>query len=297
MAQRPIPIVICSTIAEVGSDKYLEALAAGAVDVVAKPAANTAKALQEAGAELRDVARAAASARLRRRAAGAPVPIKVEAKLSADAVIPVRRVGSLSLPATDPIVCIGASTGGTEAILEVIERLPVDCPPVLVVQHMPERFTAGFARRLDSLCAVEVKEAQDGDRLVSGRVLIAQGGRHLAVARTGLAYSARVVEGPPVSRHRPSVDVLFRSAAQQAGVNALGILLTGMGDDGAAGLFEMRQAGAATIAQDEASSVVFGMPREAIQRGAAERILPLHRMAREIVTFGARPPLRRSNAG
>jgi len=308
MAQRPIPVVICSTIAQAGSETFLEALAAGAVDIVPKPAVNTAQALQETGDHIRQVARAAAHARLRGRASlpladagaasevapaetrptrAAPAPLVAETKLTADAVLPAEpRTAAGRVPHTDPLVCIGASTGGTEAILTVLESLTPDCPGIVIVQHMPERFTEAFARRLDKLCAVAVKEAEHGDSVVPGRVLIAPGGHHLAVVRSGTRYTVKILDGPPVSRHRPSVDVLFRSAAQQAGGNALGILLTGMGDDGARGLLELRRAGGATIAQDEDSSVVFGMPKEAIARGAAGKVQPLGRMARDIMAHG-----------
>jgi len=190
------------------------------------------------------------------------------------------------MPVTEPIISIGASTGGTEALRSVLEALPADSPAILVVQHMPEKFTSAFARRLDSTCAVRIMEAADGDLVQAGQVLIAPGNLHMLLVRNGGRYTVRIEDGPHVSRHRPSVDVLFRSTAQAAGKNAMGILLTGMGDDGARGLLEMKQMGSLTIAQDEASSVVFGMPKEAIQRGAAVRIQPLNRMAGEITTFG-----------
>jgi two-component system chemotaxis response regulator CheB len=194
------------------------------------------------------------------------------------------------MPVTEPIIAIGASTGGTEALREVLEELPASSPAILIVQHMPEKFTGAFARRLDSTCAIEVKEAEDGDLVLAGRALIAPGNVHMQLVRNGSRYTVKIVEGPHVSRHRPSVDVLFRSTAQAAGRNALGMLLTGMGDDGARGLLEMRQMGSPTVAQDEESSVVFGMPKEAIQRGAAGRVLPLSRMATEIVNFGRNAP-------
>jgi two-component system chemotaxis response regulator CheB len=192
------------------------------------------------------------------------------------------------VPRTPPLVAIGASTGGTEALAAVLKELPADAPPVVIVQHMPERFTAAFAQRLDGLCRVRVAEAASGDPLRPGQALIAPGDRHLVLRRTGSSYHVEVLEGPYVARHRPSVDVLFRSAAQAAGGNALGILLTGMGDDGARGLLEMKQAGARTLAQDEATSVVFGMPREALRMGATDRALPLDKFAGEIVGWGRR---------
>src|SRR5690606_36959323 len=189
-------------------------------------------------------------------------------------------------PQTEPIVCIGASTGGTEALREILEKLPADSPAIVIVQHMPERFTTAFARRLNGLCAMSVREAGDGDVLARGQVLIAPGSQRRRLHRSGGRYSVAVVDGPHVSRHRPSVDVLFRSAAQVAGRNAMGVILTGMGDDGARGLLEMRQAASFTLAQDEESCVVFGMPKEAIQRGAAVRVAPLARIAGEIETYG-----------
>jgi two-component system chemotaxis response regulator CheB len=189
---------------------------------------------------------------------------------------------------TETVICIGASTGGTESLRVVLEALPAASPGIIIVQHMPEKFTEAFARRLDGLCEVEVKEAADGDTVLRGRVLIAPGDRHTLLQRSGARYYVSVKNGPLVSRHRPSVDVLFRSAARYAGANAVGIIMTGMGDDGARGLLEMKQAGAFTIAQDEASSVVFGMPKEAIALGAAAKILPLDLLASEIVRAGSR---------
>ena len=289
MSQRPIPVVICSSLAESGSETLMQALEAGAVDVVTKPRVDTAQFLQESAMRICDAAKAAAHAKVRGIKKAAP-PLNVEAKLTADAVIPPlsdhRRASLIaSLPSTEPIVSIGASTGGTEALREVLEALPATSPAILIVQHMPEKFTAAFAQRLNSSCAVSVKEAEDGDLVQAGRVLIAPGNRHLRLVRTGPRYTVSIVDGPHVSRHRPSVDVLFRSTAQAAGRNALGMLLTGMGDDGARGLLEMRQMGSPTVAQDEETSVVFGMPKEAIALGAAGKVLPLERMAAEILTF------------
>ncbi len=291
MAQKPIPVVICSSLTEQGSQAMIEALEAGAVDVVTKPRVDTAQGLHDSAMRICDAVKAAAQARLKGLARPAQ-RMHVEAKLTADAVIAplsMHRAQNLmqSMPSTPPIVCIGASTGGTEALREVLVALPADSPPIAIVQHMPEKFTHAFARRLDSLCNVSVKEAEDGDVMEQGRVLIAPGNFHMALHRQGQRYTVRIVEGPHVSRHRPSVDVLFRSAAQNAGRNALGVLLTGMGDDGARGLLEMKQSGAATAAQDEESSVVFGMPREAIALGAANRVLPLRKVAHEITAFAA----------
>ena len=278
MAQKPIPVIVCSTMTERGSQTLFDVLEAGAVDVLPKPRVETRQFLLDSAVRVCDAVRAAARAKIRARR---PRGATVQAKLTADAMMPApsphRRVGD-----TERIVCIGASTGGTEALREVLERLAPDCPGIVVVQHMPEGFTAAFARRLDALCAISVKEAEDGDAVVPGRALIAPGNRHLLLQRAGARYQVAVKDGPLVSRHRPSVDVLFRSAAQCAGVNARGILMTGMGDDGAAGLLEMRRAGAVTLAQDEESCVVFGMPKVAIARGAAVRVVPLGRIHAEI---------------
>ena len=288
MAQRPIPVVICSSLTEAGSAALLDALEAGAVDVVTKPRIGSAEFLRQSQAMICDAAKAAASAKVKpRRNRGA----QVEQKLTADAVLPPRRrpVPGATAIGTQPLVCIGASTGGTEAIRDVLVGLNGDVPPILIVQHMPAGFTAAFARRLNGLCAVTVAEACDGDAVLPGHVLIAPGGRHMVVARVGAHARVRILDGPPVARHRPSVDVLFRSAAQQFGAAAVGVLLTGMGDDGAQGLLEMRRAGGLTIAQDEESSIVFGMPREAIARGAAARVLPLNRMAAAIAGLDVHP--------
>ena len=290
MAQRPIPVVICSSLAEAGSETMLQALEAGAVDIVAKPRVDTAQFLQESAMRICDAAKAAAHARVRGVHKAPPPRMAVEAKLTADVVIPQlsasRRAALVAnMPATDPLVAIGASTGGTEALRQVLEGLPATAPAIVIVQHMPEKFTNAFARRLDGTCRIEIKEAEEGDLVTAGRALIAPGGHHMVLRRTGRRYTVSIVDGPQVSRHRPSVDVLFRSVAQLAGRNAMGMLLTGMGDDGARSLLEMKEAGAQTVAQDEDSSIVFGMPKEAIQRGAAQRVLPLSRMAGEIMAF------------
>ena len=211
-----------------------------------------------------------------------------EKKLTADAVLPPPSGRAMSRT-TEMVVCMGASTGGTEALRAVLEALPANSPGIVIVQHMPESFTKAFAKRLNGLCQVDVKEAEDGDTVMRGHVLIAPGGsRHMMLERQGARYHVSVREGPLVSRHRPSVDVLFRSAARNAGSNAVGIIMTGMGDDGARGLLEMKQAGARTFAQDEATSIVFGMPKEAIARGAADRVVPLHAIATELLHATAR---------
>ena len=283
MSQRPIPVVICSSLTEESSDVTMKALEAGAVDVVSKPRVDTPQQLKESCMRICDVVRAAAQARMSRKRRTVAAPITVEAKLTADVILPPVRVARTSALVTDRIICIGASTGGTEALRDILVALPADSPGIVVVQHMPEKFTYAFAKRLDGLCAMSVKEAVNDDAVMPGRVLIAPGNHHMLVERVGKHYRVAIKDGPAVCRHRPSVDVLFRSAAQNAGPNALGILLTGMGDDGARGLLEMRMAGARTIAQNEETCVVFGMPKEAIQRGAAEKIVALDRVAEEIV--------------
>ncbi len=281
MTQCPVPVVMCSSLVEDGSETLLQALEAGAVDIILKPRMGVADHLAEAHLHICETVRGAAQARLgKHRSATTGQPAK---KLTADAVLPPPTGRAMSRT-TEMVVCIGASTGGTEALREVLEALPANSPGIVVVQHMPESFTKAFAKRLNTLCEVDVKEAEDGDTVIRGHVLIAPGGlRHTMVERQGARYVVAVKEGPLVSRHRPSVDVLFRSAARNAGANAVGIIMTGMGDDGARGLLEMKQAGARTIAQDEATSVVFGMPKEAIARGAADRVAPLGAIARELL--------------
>jgi two-component system chemotaxis response regulator CheB len=281
MQQRPTPVVICSTLTERGAQTTMEALAAGAVAVVTKPRLGLKQFLQDSGNDLVATVKAAARARVRAGAERMPAPV---AKLNADAVLPPA-AGHAMARTTDRVVAIGTSTGGTQALEEVLTALPRVSPGLVIVQHMPEKFTAAFAARLDSLCEIEVKEAQNLDRVIPGRALIAPGGKHLLLRRNGAQYVVEVRDGPPVNRHRPSVDVLFRSVARSAGPNALGIIMTGMGDDGAAGLLELRNAGAATLAQDEASCVVYGMPKEAVRRGAVERSVPLGAIAREIVQY------------
>lgn len=286
MVQRPIPVVMCSSLTEQGSETLMQAFESGAVDVILKPRMGTARFLQESKVRICEVVKAAAQARVQRRETARPVARVPPRKLSADAMLPPPVRGQAMARTTERVVCIGASTGGTESLREVFEALPTACPAIVVVQHMPEKFTEAFARRLDGLCEVEVKEAADGDAVLRGRVLIAPGNRHMLLQRSGARYYVAVKDGPLVSRHRPSVDVLFRSAAHSVGANAVGIIMTGMGDDGAHGLLEMKQAGALTVAQDEASSIVFGMPKEAIALGAADKVLPLDRLAAEIVRAG-----------
>jgi two-component system chemotaxis response regulator CheB len=287
MAQRPIPVVMCSSLTEEGSTTLMQALEAGAVDVILKPRVDIPQFLEDSKIRICDVVKAAAHARLRNVPAtrNAEQRRTAQKKLTADAMLPPPN-GHAMARTTERIVCIGASTGGTESLRVVLEDLPVDCPGIVVVQHMPEKFTEAFARRLNGLCAVEVKEAADGDTVLRGQVLIAPGNKHTLLQRSGARYHVQVKDGPLVTRHRPSVDVLFRSAARYAGANAAGIIMTGMGDDGARGLSEMKAAGAYTIAQDEATCVVFGMPKEAIARGAADKIMPLQNLAGEIVRIG-----------
>jgi two-component system chemotaxis response regulator CheB len=292
MIQCPVPVVMCSSLTEEGSETLLQAMEAGAVDVILKPRVGVADHLAEHNLQIRDAVKAAAGARVRGRAAArttapAPATLNPEKKLTADAILPPP-TGKAMSRTTEMVVCIGASTGGTEALREVLTALPANSPGVVVVQHMPENFTRAFAKRLNSLCEVDVKEAENGDTVMRGHVLIAPGGKHLLLERQGARYVVSVREGPLVSRHRPSVDVLFRSAARNAGSNAVGIIMTGMGDDGARGLLEMKEAGARTFAQDEATSVVFGMPKEAIARGGADRIVPLGSIARELLQATAR---------
>jgi len=279
MAQKPIPTILCSTLLETGSDTLLDALEAGAVDIVLKPRVDTKQFLMESQVRLWDAVRAASRVSFK---GARPLSHKVQKKLTADVIMPAPVASKTLLRTTEQIVCIGASTGGTESLREVLMALAPDSPGIVIVQHMPEKFTAAFARRLDGLCQVDVKEAEDGDQVIPGRVLIAPGNRHMLLQRSGARYHVSIKDGPLVSRHRPSVDVLFRSAAQYAGSNALGIIMTGMGDDGAKGLLEMKKAGAVTIAQNEETCVVFGMPKEAIALGAADRAIPLSSIPTEI---------------
>ncbi len=282
MSEHPTPVVICSTLTEAGSKIALEALAAGAAEVIAKPKIGLQERLTESAATLIQVVKSAARANPRR-LASTNVYTPVPPKLSADVMLPPIS-GRHVFRGKESLIAIGASTGGTQALELVLRSLPQDVPGIVVVQHMPEFFTKAFADRLNTLCALEVREAVDGDQITPGLVLIAPGGRHLLVAAsTGGAYHAEVRDGPPVSRHRPSVNVLFRSVARVAGPCALGIIMTGMGDDGAIGLAEMHKTGARTIAQDEASCVVYGMPKEAVALGAVDRIMPLNQIANAIV--------------
>ncbi|UTH75050.1 chemotaxis response regulator protein-glutamate methylesterase [Chromobacterium sp. IIBBL 290-4] len=298
MSTRPTPVVICSSLTQKGTDISMQALAAGAVEVIAKPVAGVKGFLEESSNQLVMAVRSAAAARMNRvrvmpSASGAPPSapaagaaagahnLETRPKLSADAILSAP-TGSNVFATTERIIAIGTSTGGTQALEAVLTELPRTCPGLAIVQHMPEKFTRSFAERLNSLSQIEVKEASNGDRILPGRALIAPGGKHMMVKRSGAFYQVEVVDGPLVSRHKPSVDVLFRSAAKFAGKNALGIIMTGMGDDGAKGLKEMHDCGAKTIAQDEESCVVFGMPKEAIKLGAADEVMALEMIAKAI---------------
>lgn len=283
MTQHPIPVVMCSSLVDSGSQTLQLALEAGAIDIIVKPAAGVAEHLSEARIQICDTVKAAALARFGKRARNPAPPLhEPEVKLTADAMLPPPRLRTLP-KTTAKVVCIGASTGGTEALREVLQALPASAPGIVIVQHMPEKFTTSFAKRLNDLCEMEVKEAECGDAVIQGRVLIAPGNRHTLLTRRGARYEVLVKDGPLVSRHRPSIDVLFRSAATAAGANAVGVIMTGMGDDGARGLAEMKQAGATTVAQDEATSIVFGMPKEAIARNCVDRVTPLQGIAAEIL--------------
>lgn len=280
MAERPTPVVICSTLTDKSAATTMQALAAGAVGIVTKPTLGLKQFLQDSSNDLISAVKAAARSNVRRL-----VPVgaaqAVPPKLSADVVLPAATQAMAET--TDRVVAIGTSTGGTQALEAVLTALPRVCPGIVIVQHMPEKFTEAFANRLNSLCRLEVREAKGGDRVMPGLALIAPGGRHMLLKRSGAQYHVDIVDGPPVSRHRPSVDVLFRSVAQCAGRNALGIIMTGMGDDGARGLKELHDTGARTLAQDEETCVVYGMPKEAVKLGGVDRVLPLGEIHAEIL--------------
>jgi two-component system chemotaxis response regulator CheB len=277
MSQRPIPVVICSSLTEAGSQSVLKALEYGAVDVVTKPHIGTKQFLEDSRITLCHTVKAAAKAKLRI----LQPSLTVEPKLTVDCIL--SPTTHAMAETTEKVVVIGASTGGTEALKTVLEMLPANTHGIVIVQHMPELFTRAFAARLNGLCAITVKEAETNDTVIRGRALIAPGNHHLLLKRSGARYYVEIKDGPLVCRHRPSVDVLFRSAARYAGKNAVGVLLTGMGDDGARGMLEMKQAGAMTIAQDEATCVVFGMPKEAIKLGGVDKVLPLQAVAEAIL--------------
>ncbi len=275
MSQHPIPVVMCSSLTENGCTTALKAMEYGAVDIITKPKMGIKDFIEESKITICDAVKAASQVRVQ------PIsqrPRKVSKKLTADAVMAPPPSKAMART-TERIAVVGASTGGTEALREYLEAFPKDGPGTVIVQHMPENFTRAFANRLNSLCDMEIKEAADGDTVLRGRALIAPGNKHMLLKRSGARYYVDVKEGPLVSRHRPSVDVLFRSAARYAGPNAVGVIMTGMGDDGAKGMLEMKQAGAATIAQDEKTCIVFGMPNEAIKRGGVDKVMPLDNIA------------------
>ena len=276
MSQYPMPVVVISSLTGKGTETGFKALEFGAVEIITKPFLSTKDFIQESRIRICEAVKGAAHAKLKRKVVSNS--IKVEPKYSADVIIPPTRNKSM-IKTTEIVVSVGASTGGTEAITTFLKGMPLDSPGIVIVQHMPEQFTKSFANRLNEICQVSVKEAENGDTIIRGRALIAPGNFHTMVKRSGARYYVEVKSGPFVNRHRPSVDVLFRSTAKYAGANAVGIIMTGMGDDGAKGLLEMKQAGAKTIAQDQETSIVFGMPREAIKLGAADKVLPLEKIS------------------
>lgn len=283
MAEQPTPVVVCSGLAARGTELALRALEEGAVEVITKPKVGVREFLHESAVILLDAVWSASQARRKPRPAPAPPPAP---RLTADAILP-HKPRRRSAARIDSMIAVGASTGGTEALRVFLKAMPTDCPPIVIVQHMPEVFTRAFANRLNGECAIAVKEAEDGDKLEPGQAFVAPGNLHIMVDRRGHGLAIRLADGPLVSRHRPSADVLFRSVAISAGAKAVGVILTGMGDDGAQGMLEMKEAGAATLAQDEASCVVFGMPREAISRGAVDAVIPLEKIAAEALSRAA----------
>jgi two-component system chemotaxis response regulator CheB len=275
MEQHPIPVLICSSLTDKNSQTALRAMEYGAVDIITKPKVGKTEFFRESAEMFCNAVKAAAASKIRKMPA-------VQPALTADSVL-AKRSSNAMVETTEKVALLGASTGGTEALREVLQSMPVDSPGILIVQHMPEKFTTAFAKRLDEMCAISVKEAENGDTVLRGRALIAPGNLHMLLKRSGARYFVEVRDGPPVCRHRPSVDVLFRSGARYAGRNAVGVLMTGMGNDGAHGLLELKEAGAATMAQDEATCVVYGMPHEAVKLGAANRVLPLGAIANAVL--------------
>jgi len=284
MRLRPMPVVMVSSLTERGADVTLDALAIGAVDYLAKPKIDVAATLGDYANELIEKIKAAAGVSVR--ALEARAPAQAPPRHSADAILP-RQPPARALRTTDRIVAIGASTGGTEAIKQVLMGLPADAPGIVIAQHIPKAFSGPFAKRMNHCCALTVYEAEDGQQILPGHAYVAPGDRHLLIVRDGSRYVCRLDDGAPVNRHKPSVDVLFRSVAQNVGRNAIGMLLTGMGRDGARGLLEMRDAGSPTLAQDEATSVVWGMPGEAVALGAARHVLPVQELAAALCSLAA----------
>ncbi|MFV2055077.1 MAG: chemotaxis response regulator protein-glutamate methylesterase [Thiohalomonadales bacterium] len=283
MKVHPLPVVMVSSPTESGTDFTLEALENGAIDFVTKPKIELAHALDEYAAEIIEKVRIAADSKLRPRNR---VELNVNSKNSADAILQKHTHRQRKFRTTDKLIAIGASTGGTEAIKSILEVLPADCPGVVITQHIPEAFSKPFSMRMDSISAMTVCQAEDGQLILPGHVYIAPGNEHLLVEAKGNKFVCRLNNGPTVNRHRPSVDVLFRSVAQNVGKNAIGVLLTGMGDDGALGMEEMKQSNLITIAQDEASSIVWGMPGEAVKRGCVDNVLSLSAIPKKLVAFG-----------
>jgi two-component system chemotaxis response regulator CheB len=284
MRQHPVPVVIISSLTTEGSRTALKALEYGAVEIITKPQLGTKQFIEESRIRLCDVVKAASKARLPIQKHKYTTELEVSPKLSADAVLAKAYAHSM-IKTTEIVIAVGASTGGTEALSVFLQSMPVDCPGIVIVQHMPELFTKTFSNRLNELCKINVREAENNDTILRGLALIAPGNKHLLVKRSGAKYYVEVIDGPLVNRHRPSVDVLFRSTAQYAGANSIGIIMTGMGDDGAKGLLEMKEAGALTIAQDEKSCVVFGMPKEAIKLNAVEKVLSLEKIGPYLMTI------------
>jgi len=289
MTQHPIPVVICSALTEKGAETTLKALEYGAVDIITKPRLGVTGFFEETRTILCETIKAAAKARIRN-VLGASNAVSENKAASLERVTPSPRSRAM-IRTMEKVVLVGASTGGTEAISRFLESMPLDAPGTVIVQHMPEKFTKSFAKRLDDLCGLTVKEAEDGDSVIPGRVLIAPGNFHTRLKRSGARYYVKVEDGPLVCGHRPSVDVLFRSGARYAGSNAIGVIMTGMGADGAQGLYEMRMAGAFNIAQDEESCIVFGMPMEAIKAGGVDEVVPLSSIARTVMREASGPGL------
>ncbi len=283
MSQHPVPVVMCSSLTGDGSETALKALEYGAIEIITKPRMGAKKFLEESRIIICDTVKAASVARKKRIAVK---KLTVSPKLTADAVLAKPRSNAM-IQTTEKIIVMGASTGGTEALRAFLEVLPPDTPGIVIVQHMPEHFTSAFAKRLNGICQVTVKEASDNDTVIRGQALIAPGNKHTLLKRSGARYYVEVKDGPLVSRHRPSVDVLFRSAARYGGKNVVGVIMTGMGDDGASGMNEMKSSGAYNIAQDEASCIVFGMPQEAIKKGGVDKVLSLDKIAMEVLRKSA----------